>query len=542
MKSIFLTLNLLLFGFTMTWANNVQISNVSIINNGPGTISVKFDLSWDHSWRTNVGPANYDGVWVFFKYKQAGGNWKNIYLTGANNVMPMGFDIYQNTVFNKPGAMIFRDASNQGAGSVTVSNVQLGVVSNLPYDIEVRAFALEMVYVPSAGSRPFWGDGNGTTESTYAFHYSDNTATTSSVVPMLADANSFDDGELETDGIYVYSNDTIQLTNPLGSLDPFPTCKALWCMKYEISQAGYRDFLNTLDSLQQTSRVNVSVISVQGTAAFGSSVALFRNFIEIDTPASLGKPAVFGCDANNNNVYNESSDGEYISCNYLAWIDVAAYLDWSGLAPMSELQYERMCRGTSSAGANPAILGEYAWGDTTLYDTLYTLSNSGAANEVASNASSSKGNALYSTTTNGKIARCGMFATTTSNRRVSGASYYGIMEMSGGVFEYTVTIGGVAGRSCRFIPNGNGEISDLGNAKLTVGGAGFWPGMEGNLSMGVSNTCTGTCEVTGSAGIKLRGGAVSSTGSSLAISDRGEVFIPTARSYDRGGRGVLYIR
>lgn len=65
MKRILLLLSFLAFFGNTVSANNVQITNVSIINNGPGNISVKFDLSWDNSWRVNVGPANYDGVWVF---------------------------------------------------------------------------------------------------------------------------------------------------------------------------------------------------------------------------------------------------------------------------------------------------------------------------------------------------------------------------------------------------------------------------------------------------------------------------------------------
>jgi hypothetical protein len=98
-------------------ANNVLISNVSIINNGPSNITVKFDVSWNNSWRTNIGPNNYDGAWVFFKYKTASGNWTQITLTGNNNSAPVGFDIFQTNEFQKVGAMIYREASNMGTGT-----------------------------------------------------------------------------------------------------------------------------------------------------------------------------------------------------------------------------------------------------------------------------------------------------------------------------------------------------------------------------------------------------------------------------------------
>jgi len=532
---------MLLAGLTCSYANKVLISNVSIINNGPGAIVVQFDLSWDKSWRTNIGPANYDGVWVFFKYKQANGDWQHMNLTGTNNTIPSGFTVYQTSSFNKPGAMIYRDVNNMGTGAVTIPGIKLGVVSNLPYNVDVKAFALEMVYIPPPTARVFYGDGDGTTESTNAFHYTDNVATTSSVVPTLVDANGYDDAELKTDGIYIYSNDTIQTTNPLGSLDPFPTMKALWCMKYEINQTAYRDFLNTLTYTQQAARTSSSPASVKGTKAF--SGAGYRNIIEIATPGVAStKPAVYGCDYNNDDTLNTAADGEWIACGYISYMDFAAYLDWSGLAPMSELTFERICRGVSSAGANPAILGEYAWGTNTINTTPYTLSTPGTAAEVASNASAALGNAIYSTVYPTGPVRSGMFATATSTRITSGASYYGVMEMSGNLAEYCITIGTVAGRSTRFVPNGNGVLSPAGNAQLSVGGAGFWPGMEGNLTTSVANTCAGTCEVTGSAGAILRGGSFEDPVSALAIANRGSLFTPTARTEARGGRGVLYIR
>lgn len=541
MKKTFYLLLILLFSTGISFANNVQITNMTIVNGGPGLIQVKFDLSWENSWRINVGPNNYDGVWVFFKYKQPNGSWTHLNLTGNNNIIPFGFDVFQNSGTNKTGAMLYRESNNMGTGNVSLTNLSLGCISTLPYDIDVKGFAIEMVYVPApTGARPVFGDGNGTTESVNALHYADNLATNNSVLPMLCDANGFDDAELETDGIYIYSNDTIQTTNPIGALEAFPTMKALWCMKYEISQAGYRDFLNTLDSVQQTTRTSVPPASATGTSALSGGTS--RNFIEIAVPAGNNIPAVYGCDANNNNIYNEAGDGEWIACNFLAWVDVAAYLDWSGLAPMSELQYERMCRGNSSAGGNAAVLGEYAWGTNTIFSSVYALSNPATASEVASNASGTIGNAAYSTTSNTGPLRSGIFATGTSNRATSGASYYGIMELSGNMPEYCIMLGSQAGRSCHLVPNGNGVLSALGNAQLSVGGPGFWPGMEGNLTLNATTTCSGTCEVTSSGGIRFRGGSIGDAAASLSVSDRGTVFTPTARASNRGGRGVLYIR
>jgi formylglycine-generating enzyme required for sulfatase activity len=543
MKKFFYCL-VLLTGFAFyAAANNVVISNVSIINNGAGNIQVKFDLSWENSWRVNVGPNNYDGVWVFFKYKNAADNWVHMTMTGSNNVIPVGVDVYQTNDFLKTGAVIYREAN--GIGNMNVVNIRLGVLSTLPYDVDIKGFAVEMVYIPAPPIRPFFGDGDGVTESLNALHYTDNTATTSSVIPMKVDLNGFDDEELEgvtnSTGIYIYSNDTIQLTVPLGTLDPFPTMKALWCMKYEINQAGYRDFLNTLSYTQQAARTSITPNSVIGTGAL-TTAGLSRNFIEIKTPGvAFTTPAVYGCDASSNNVYDENGDGEWIACGFITWPDAAAWLDWSGLAPMSELQFEKICRGASSAGPNPAVLGEYAWGSADIFGSVYTLTGSATPSELASNASPSLGNAPYSLTSAGGPLRSGVFATATSNRQVSGASFYGVMELSGNLSEYCITLGNVAGRSCEYVPNGNGNINASGNAQLSVGGAGFWPGMEGNTNATAANTCAGTCEVTGSAGMMMRGGGFDDPATELSIAERG-AFTPTARVGSRGGRGVLYIR
>jgi hypothetical protein len=116
------------------------------------------------------------------------------------------------------------------------------------------------------------------------------------------------------------------------------------------------------------------------------------------------------------------------------------------------------------------------------------------------------------------------------------------MDMSGNMPEYCISLGSEAGRSCHYIPNGNGSISALGNAQLTVGGQGFWPGMEGNLALSATTTCLGTCEVTSAGGIRFRGGSISDPASNLSVSDRSAGFTPTARASNRGGRGVLYIR
>src|ERR1700690_181760 len=57
---------------TLGFSNNISVANVAL-SATPNTVShytaVIFDLSWDNSWRSNVGPSNWDAAWVFVKYR-----------------------------------------------------------------------------------------------------------------------------------------------------------------------------------------------------------------------------------------------------------------------------------------------------------------------------------------------------------------------------------------------------------------------------------------------------------------------------------------
>ncbi len=109
-------------------------------------------------------------------------------------------------------------------------------------------------------------------------------------------------------------------------------------MKYEISQQGYVDFLNSLTQAQATTRK----YNMTGTDY---------------------RYAITG-----NVVGSYATTNPFVVCNFISWADLAAYLDWSGLRPMTELEFEKSCRGTL-----PAVPNEYAWGTTGIASSAYTL-------------------------------------------------------------------------------------------------------------------------------------------------------------------------
>jgi hypothetical protein len=84
--------------------------------------------------------------------------------------------------------------------------------------------------------------------------------------------------------------------------------------------------------------------------------------------------------------------------------------------------------------------------------------------------------------------RAGIFATSTSTRVLAGATYYGIMDISGGIYERTVTVGDATGRSFNGL-HGDGTLSSLGNANTPN-----WPGLvSGEITSAQGSGSRGGC-------------------------------------------------
>ncbi|MBK9736469.1 MAG: hypothetical protein IPO92_16530 [Saprospiraceae bacterium] len=344
MKQVFFSLCLMASCHYLS-ANNIQITNISL-NAGDNTI--EFDVSWENSWRSDI-LNNWDAAHVFFKYKALNGSWQPLILSNVNSVVPVG---YASTVFSTFGfstAIFYRSAI--GGGTSNLLNVRLGIpVEYATGQYDIKGFAIEMVYIPQA-----------------AFYRGDGAST-----------NSFTPSQI--------TSISTMLTDPIGSVavnyavDPFNGFSSFYCMKYELSQGGYRDFLNSLTYEQQQNHIQPAPNAAAGTYALFNA---YRNHIKIKTSGSSPSlPAVFGCDADNDGTYDEDADGENIACNFLNWVDQAAYLIWAGMQPLSELEYEKAARGVQTPSA-----GEYVWGNTNLANAPYILSSSDLPNETVSNGS-----------------------------------------------------------------------------------------------------------------------------------------------------------
>jgi formylglycine-generating enzyme required for sulfatase activity len=550
MKSAFLTLCMIVTFFSGILANNVAMNNISLTDQyyQNHTCNIKFDISWENSWRTSTTvPGNWDACWVFAKYRVAGGPWHHCTLSNNINdfTCPGGCTIMPSS--DGTGVFIYRSQDGYGNNNWTLLTLmwKYGLDGiNDDAEVEVKLFAIEMIYVPQGNF--YLGDGNGTDESQYAFHSgTSNSAVqiTSELVPNIQiDYAPYDDAELQ-DGIGIDGDGGIDPNND-GIIDNplYPTgFKAFYIMKYEISQEQYMEFLNTLTRQQQQARIESDISSTPITNVYVMSDAatpVDANGIRcISAIPAVPQPVTFFCDVSGNG-QTETCDGQALDCNKLSWSDVCAYSDWAGLRLMTELEFEK-----STRGPNNPVYAEYAWGNTNLAgssnESTYNLFCPNSYNVLDPDVNTGRascyetGNAIIG------LIRCGEFAASSVNhtRQESGAGYYGEMEMSGAMTEPIVTIGNVAGRSYNAI-NGDGELIANGDANTD-----YWPGINGNSESWTANgPYGGTTGVTGDAGSGLKGGNMSTYHQFMCISNRYfcSMGYPLSRQTYHGGRFVRY--
>ena len=486
-SSLFTVSALVLFILTMiipAWANNISVGTPILTgqNTTDNYVDVQFDLSWDNSWKIDLGPSNWDAAWVFVKYKPTGGNWAHAYLntTAGNHTIPAGYTCSVGVTGSYGiGAFIYR--SSNGSGNTSLSDVQLrweygdnGLGDDA--NVTVKVFAIEMVYVPE----------DTLNLNTTASGNMNNEFTSAGITQITSESALAEDAiKWSYDNQWGGQGDS----DALGGSYP-KGYAAFYCLKYEVSQGQYADFLNTLTSTQATNRYYSTTSS--------------RYTISGSHP-------------------NFSASRPDRACNYLSWVDGCAYTDWAGLRPMSELEFEKACRGTQSV-----VTDEFAWGTSTIVaDAPLTISGAENGTETITT-DVSDGACCYSANAHsggdggtGPL-RCGIFAKYGTSRTDAGASYYGIMELSGNVYEQCVTVAD---------QDHNGNTTDAGT-------------FDGSHGDGALNT-SGDADVsswpgTDAVGIGFRGGGFGGAGASFwRVSDRELAgFTYTGHGNDYGFRGV----
>jgi formylglycine-generating enzyme required for sulfatase activity len=462
-----------LSGMQNVFANNLSVSNAGLIGkdisagtNHPSNFAyVKFDINWENSWRTSSVPSNWDAAWVFVKYHVSTGEWKHATLHTSGHSVPSGAAL--TTSSDGKGVYIYRAAN--GTGSVNYSHIKLrwdyaadGVLDSA--QVTVKVLAIEMVYVPQGSFHV----GTGGTESGSFTNGSWRSGATIKLQITSENPLKIDSSAGSLWGTSTLGDNTIGDTGMVAA--GFPKgYSAFYCMKYSITQGQYVDFLNMLTYSQQVSRTAVLPNSTAFTKAmFTAGQFQHRNGIEIQTPgAASSTPAIYGCDLTDNDTLNQVNDGRYVECNYLCWADGCAYADWAALRPMTELEFEKACRGT--VDTSTVEQNEFVWGNSSAErDT--NITSGGMNNEDVIPAIANVNYYNVSGIVEGPL-RAGIFARSTTTQTQAGASYYGIMDMGGGLWERAVTVGNTTGRLFTG-SHGDGVLDAAGNAS----NVNDWPG------------------------------------------------------------------
>jgi len=586
------------------YSNNVHIDSLTYQDS---TIRVK--IQWDNSWRnvtTTGSTMNYDGVWVFVKYRDAcdkasavppsiqPSSFNHLWLQGGPDYSDSTMHTVHSSVAFRLGFSringtnrvmgVFVYRKNDGYGTFPATGAAQWVTlkwnkaaQGCVGDIwDIRAYAIEMVYIPQGPFR--LGSGNPVVNNSTAYTFSSKTTgllpfvvTAENAAITLNPAGSGVPGDLfittSTAGPY-----TIPAHFPKGY-------DAYWCMKYEITQGQYCDFMNSLERAEQVYAIptayNVKYeSSLSGTPNFSftytnvpCSAPTVRQYIkpEAFTPYL---PVWFGCDANTDNVVSPNSptppssqanDGQWTAMNCLGYgtmyssayyteILLKKYLNWAALRPMTEFEYEKICRGQIAQVSSVPL--ELIWGangsltGTRTPSTGVTLNTPNTSSEIPQPTpcpSSPQAGLYIGNTPVANLYSSGPFrvgSTLTSSqwcdRSKTGSSYYGVADMAGNLWEFVWTFGmngTITGFASTFISrtsNGNGSTITTGVIAGPYGSnmLSEWYPLHATLANGF---------------FYLKGGAWNSADANwqnFVISYRGTYGTTVPDDQNTGGRGV----
>ena len=362
-------------------------------------------------------------------------------------------------------------------------------------------YGIEMVYIPQGAFHAGDGDVNLTQE--YALGGTNpwyiQGETSFSTTPVNGSYFYQSTGATGGTGEFATgSPNTIPLSFPKGY-------NAFYLMKYELTEGQWVSFFNTLSPAQKQYRDITS--NNARTGGKGTSQVVYRNTVAWNSaipasPATTQRPSR--------------------AVSFVSWPDVAAYAEWAGLRPITELEFEKAARGKDQ----PVTQGEFVWGGGAT--TITPASPNGISpdsdengSEQMSDSSNINGIGISGVFTsgdgrNGGVAqnqagplRAGIFAASAQSptRQNTGAGFYGNMELSGNLAQPVVTVGRAESVNNFQGSNGTGLLSIYGFATN-----GDWPGWDSAAS-----------QVDGTLGIGYRGGDFQSPSTTI--------FMTSARTY-----------
>jgi len=543
-----------------------------------------FNREQDQKWegKPPLKLENWDAAWVFVKFRAPGGAWQHATLSPlaadhgkpAGAALDVGLDdnLASDGASAKRGLGVFVYRAGIGYGPNAWKDLSLRWLHGAdgvsdPAAAEIRVFGIKMVYVPKGA---FWA-GDGAVQDPGAKFLPDPTGPgvgehwplrgggawrTWDICAQFQAGDTSDPLRIESEdaltlggtrvsnlgnhnshGLQLGEDFSSWVTQQLPARFPKGVA-AFYCMRTELTEGQYVEFLNTLTYEQQKAHTKPPPDSPAGMKClcYAGRMKPCRNSIQIAVPgiqqveelvtrsdgviATVSRPDTPA-------VYR--TDAPHAACNHVVPKDVIAYAGWAGLRPMTELEFEKACRGPVKP-----LPDEYAWGSKNVAndqepaawyavrnigepdESVVTVRGEGQCNAVwwgtlgrPTNSVAGQDGGIESAATNLQVElaldedvgrmqrpaikeaqsgdellgqettetnqtveffgplRAEVFAGPHSDRTASGASYWGILEMSGNLWEQTITVGSKAGR--RFEgTHGNGEPEPSPGWRLPV--------------------------------------------------------------------------
>ena len=418
----------------------------------PGQSMIRFSLRSGSAWRGRwTEPAatsatgrdepveSWSSAWVFAKFRRPGGDGfahATLATDRGDHAVPAAATLEVGLTAGR-GRGVFIHRAAAGQGPLDIADVGLrwlhaadGVED--PTGVDIKVFAIDMVRVPAGAFHVGSGGGEagafgvgGAAPGPFLVDatWSGPAAAGGSVRRIGTEPGMLWAGDAATRGVAA----------PLHA--GFPTGHdAFYCMRYELTRGQFVDFLNTLSAAEfADTSAGDEGHAVRHVTAAG------RYGLQGAWPGLVARRP-------------------HQACNLLSWWDGAKHASWAALRPLTELEYEKACRGPRRA-----LAGEYAWGTAAIAKAEYAVADEGGRGErIVGGALDTAGNANHDLTlpaffggpvspyingVPGGPMRPGIFATATTGRIPAGGSYWGIMELSGNVREQVVTVADAAGRS-----------------------------------------------------------------------------------------------
>jgi formylglycine-generating enzyme required for sulfatase activity len=457
---------------------------------------INFDVFWKGSWKNSI---NCDGVYVFFKYKKANdfGYHSASFHTASEGSFDYSNKCPENCSFTPQtvdvgiyvpntalGMFLYPTTSCENA-DIIVDNLSVLVeMEDEPENIEI--FITEMVYIPE--EQHFVGDpengiSKGGTLKNCFYTYPNQGAYLISSESEIAFGPTT--GQLYCDFDTPNSRENtdsfiIPATFPKGF-------QAMWYMKYNLTEEQFVQFLNCLTRKQQQSHVMADISNdhiEQYYAVTGTTEPKDRcDVICMRTGNGTQEPVTF------------YSAAPQRAMNAISYNDVSAFACFAGLRPITELEYEKAARGPL-----PAIAKEFAWGTTNIGRVFHFNGVDGSGTEKP--LPQKKGaicNCNYGTDiapfdkdkktvpdnpgwvgpVSVGLYENGPVLPGFTKRECTGASYYGVMDLCGNVWENIISVGRLEGRS--YLPeHGKGYLDADGHHIMKE-----WPDSHTAIGCGV---------------------------------------------------------